>query len=194
MSGDGPIQIRSFRVCFDLERRIHKIDRWRLPVPYGVPLRGIAYAFGLLVALAFARSVPVLGAAVSALHPSLRYLIIPVGGAYLFTRWRVDGRAAHAAALSCVRMWLAPRRLCAFRRAPALQDAQVRIGAVTFAPDERCARLRRGIVSGPAEIVVRYPFRARRARRTLHIRQAHDQPMWRGKQVTLQRGQRLSAR
>ena len=28
----GPIQIRSFRVCFQLERRLHKIDRWRIPV------------------------------------------------------------------------------------------------------------------------------------------------------------------
>ena len=34
--------IRSYRVCFSLERRIYKIDRWRLPVPWGVPLRTTA--------------------------------------------------------------------------------------------------------------------------------------------------------
>ncbi len=29
--------------CFDLERRLHKIDRWRVPLPYGLPLRSLGY-------------------------------------------------------------------------------------------------------------------------------------------------------
>jgi len=41
MADQQTLQIRSFRVVFDLERRLHKIDRWRIPLPYGVPVRGL---------------------------------------------------------------------------------------------------------------------------------------------------------
>ena len=40
---ESDIQLRSFRVCFQLERRLHRIDRFRLPFPYGLPLRGLGY-------------------------------------------------------------------------------------------------------------------------------------------------------
>ena len=43
MSGDGRIEVRSYRTVFDLERRLYRIDRLRLN-PGGVPVRGIVTA------------------------------------------------------------------------------------------------------------------------------------------------------
>ena len=40
-----PIEIRSYRAVFDLERRIYRVDRLRLN-PGGVPVRGVVYCLG----------------------------------------------------------------------------------------------------------------------------------------------------
>ena len=94
----GTIPIRSYRVCFDLERRIHQVDRWRIPVPYGIPLRGIAYAVTCLIGVVVVQGLPLIGTVLGALHPALRLVILPVGVAYAACQLRVDGRPAHAAA------------------------------------------------------------------------------------------------
>ncbi len=46
---DSPQQIRSYQRLFRPERRIYQIDGRRLPVPGGVPLAWLAWAFGALV-------------------------------------------------------------------------------------------------------------------------------------------------
>jgi hypothetical protein len=46
---DSPQQIRSYQRIFRPERRIYQIDGRRLPVPGGVPLAWLAWAFGALV-------------------------------------------------------------------------------------------------------------------------------------------------
>ena len=56
------ITLRSYRLAFEVERRLHRIDRFRVPVPYGIPLRGIAYGVVALMAVLWCRAVPVLGA------------------------------------------------------------------------------------------------------------------------------------
>ena len=62
MSAERPtLTIRSYRLAFALERRIHKIDRYRLPVPYGVPLRGLAYAVVVLAVVLALTALPVSG-------------------------------------------------------------------------------------------------------------------------------------
>jgi hypothetical protein len=99
------LPIHSFRVVFELERRIHKIDRWRLPVPYGVPLRGLAYwAVALVATIGFTR-LPLVGSAVEVLPAPVRFVVLPVGVAYLLARVEVDGRPAHRAivAWACLR-------------------------------------------------------------------------------------------
>jgi hypothetical protein len=191
-SENQTVPIQSFRVCFNLERRIHKIDRWRLPLPYGLPLRSIGY-FGVLLALIlFAQQLPVIGAATGMLHPSLRYVAIPVGFASVLTRWRVDGRLPHRAGLAWLRHQTAPARVASFRAAPA--PGPVQLAAIAFAPDERCARLRRGIVEGPANVVIRYGAQLRPRGRTLHVRPTGGRPLWRGKHVAIGKGQRLVVR
>jgi hypothetical protein len=184
-----PIAIRSFRVCFQLERRIHKIDKWRIPVPYGVPVRGIGYALLLLLAVLVLRRVVVVGDLLGVLHPSLRYVFVPIAGAYLLMRWKVDGRPAHATALSWARMHLEPQRVAACRRATPL--GPVTLGDVTIAPDERSARLRPAVVEGTGQLVLRYPVRLNARGSTLRVVADGDEAQWRGKQVNLQPGQRV---
>jgi hypothetical protein len=183
------LQIRSFRVCFDLERRIHKIDQWRVPLPYGLPLRSLAYFGVMVVVVLVLGNLPITGQLLGVLHPALRYLVLPAGAAYALTQWRIDGRLPHAAGRAWLRMRLEPTRVAGFRAAEGL--GRVELGPVTLAPDERSARLRRGVVEGPARVVVRYPSKMRARGRALHLKQEDTRPMWRGKQINLREGQRV---
>jgi hypothetical protein len=192
MNDASSLQIRSYRVCFEMEHRIHKIDQWRIPVPHGVPLRGIAYCGGLLLAVLVLSSFPIAGALLGLLHPVVRFAMLPVGGAMALMRWQLDGRSAHRVALAWARMQLEPRRLSAFSRLPA--PAAVSLDDVVAAPDDRSGQLRRGMVPGPARVTLRLPVETTIKRRALHVRQAGDEPLWRGMQVTLRRGQRLVVR
>lgn len=189
---DDQIRIRSYRVCFDLERRIHQVDRWRIPVPYGIPLRGIAYAMVALAAVLVLQGLPLIGGLIAAVHPALRLVILPVGVAYAACRLTVDGRPAHAATLAWLSYQCGPRRVAAFR--PVAAPGPVALADVPMAPDEASARYRRGVVRGPAEVVLRYPATATQRGRTLRIAQAGGRPMWRGKRIALAAGQRLVMR
>ena len=189
---DEPISIRSYRVCFDLERRIHQVDRWRIPVPYGIPLRGIAYALLALAVVLVLQGLPLIGGLIAAVHPALRLVIVPVAIAYAACRLTVDGRPAHKAALAWLSYQCGPRRVAAFR--PVAPAGPVALADIPFAPDEAGARYRRGVVRGPAEVVLRYPATASRRGRTLRITQADGRAMWGGKRIALGAGQRLVVR
>jgi hypothetical protein len=193
MADDGRLPIRSYRVCFSLERRIHRIDRWRLPIPFGVPLRGIGYGAALLLAMLLLGRLPGVGPVFSQIHPALRLVIVPGCGGYLLYRWEIDGRPAHIALASMVRLHLRPRRIMAFRPMPATGSV-VHLGDVPVAPDESMARLRRGAVRGPATVLLRYPFKPRAAGSTLRIADEPGEARWRGRQVTLRDDQRMVTR
>lgn len=192
MAGQDPIEIRSYGVCFSLERRIHRLERWRIPLPYGIPLRGIAYFGALLAVVLLLSKLPVVGPLVSGLHPVLRFGGLPIGLAAGLLRWNVDGRHAHQMALAWLRHAFEPKRVLAFKAAP--QHHRVELGEVAFAPDARSARLRRGEVTGPATVVFRYPVDARPRGRTLSVRRQGGPAQWRGTQVQLRAGQRLVVR
>jgi hypothetical protein len=193
MSDEGRITIRSYRVCFTLERRIHKIDRWRIPVPFGVPLRGLGYAAGAALLMLLLGRLPGIGLAVGAMHPALRFVAAPACIAFVLCRWEIDGRPAHVGLMSMARFHFGPRRLVAFRPV-ARAETVVRLRDVVVAPDESGPHLRRGTVRGPAPVVLRYPFRARTAGRALHIVHRAGAAQWRGKQVSLEPGQRMVLR
>ena len=191
---DSELVIRSYRLCFELERRIHSIDRWRIPVPYGVPLRGVAYGVATLAAVLAAGRVPGLGELLGVLHPALRLVILPVAVAYALTRMRVDGRPAHAAALSWAR-W----RLGA--------DAALGVSAPPSRLGPRVARGRRGRRGRPGRALPALPrSRARRGHAALpgdrsattaHDRNAAERRAARsggGKRLSLHSGQRLRVR
>ena len=188
MVEDG-FRIRSYRVCFELERRIHRIERWRIPVPYGVPLRGIVYGTLLLALVLVLRRLPGFGELLGVLHPALRLVVLPVGGAWALVRLRVDGRPVHAAGLSWIAWRLGPGRVVGFRAAEGLGPAL--IGDICVAPDERSARYRRARITGPAVVVLRYPVQARRSRGRLELRQTGKAPLWSGRRVAVAKGQEV---
>jgi hypothetical protein len=192
MHAQEELPIRSYRVCFALERRLHRVDRWRIPVPYGIPLRGIAYASCALTAVLVAQGLPLLGSILGAVHPAIRLVIAPVGIAVALCRLEVDGRPAHRAAAAWLRFRCAPARSAGFRSA-ATRGAHL-LGDIALAPDERGARLRPGVVSGPATVTLRYPARLERRGRALLLWQRSARPMWRGKRVDVPAGGRLVVR
>lgn len=188
---DESFPVRSYRLCFAAERRIHQVDRWRIPVPYGIPLRGIAYAAGALLTVLVLSRLPVIGDLLVLLHPALRLMVLPVGAAYLLTNLRMDGRPAHAAALSWLAWQLAPKPLSAFA---AADPAEQRLEDLALCPDERGAHYRPAVVSGPAEVLLRYPAAATQRGSTLELRQIPGRPMWSGRRISLAEGQRLRLR
>ena len=188
-----PLQIRSYRVCFDLERRIYRLEQWRLPVAWGVPLRGVAYAALALIAIVIAGGLPLVGDLLAALPAPVRLLLLPVGIAYALTAAKVDGRPLHTAIGSLVRHLTAPRWIAGLKKCEA-PGTVVRFGDLTVAPDHTGPRLRRGRIEGPCEVLLRYPGRGRQHRSKMVITQTSGEAMWRGKTISLAAGQELEVR
>ncbi len=188
-----PLQIRSYRVCFDLERRIYRLEQWRLPVAWGVPLRGVGYAVLSLILVLVAAGLPGIGALVGALPAPVRFVIVPVGIAYALTAAKVDGRPLHAAAGSLARHLTAPRWVAGFRRCDP-PGTVISLGDLTIAPDHAGPRLRAGRIEGPCRVLLRYPGRGRQRGSKLVITQTSDEAMWRGKTIVLSAGQQLELR
>ena len=160
---DLTLQIRSFRVVFDLERRIHRIDRFRVPLPYGLPLRSLAYAIGGLAIVLTAQALPVLGPMVRLLPAPLRLMLVPVALSVALTRLRLDGRSAHAAALAWVRYRTRPMTVAAFRPLP--RPGPVVLGDLTVAAGPN----RRGVLHGPRTPAAISGVRARLGRQARRI-------------------------
>jgi hypothetical protein len=188
---EDALVIRSVRSVFELERRIHKIDRYRIPLPYGLPLRSLGFGAACLLAVLVLGAVPVLGPALDRLPPPMRLVLLPVFAAYALGRVRVDGRPLHSALGSLARFAVGPRRLVGFRTGGATSEG---LGDVVMAPDERVSRYRAGRVQGPAELLLRYPAQARQRGGKLTVRQAGAAPLWRGKRILVRADQRVEFR
>lgn len=193
MAAEHSMTIRSYRVCFRLERRIYKLDRWRLPLPWGVPLRGLGYAAAALVAVLVVSGVPLIGSLLGELHPAIRLLGIPALVAYGLCAVEPDGRAAHVALLAWARWRTGPRTVAGIRRCPA-PGSVVRVGDVTIAPDEQTHRYRPARIAGPCRVLLRYPGRAeqpRHAPKRLVVTQTATIPSTRGSTLTVPEGREL---
>lgn len=188
--GRESLQIRSFRVVFALERRLFKVDRFRLPFAYGVPLRAIAYAAAALGAIVLAARLPLVGALVGVLPPPLRFVAVPAGVAAVLTRVRLDGLPAHRAA----GLWLthhATRRTVVASHVDRTQLVQRVVEPLLFAPDERGPRMRPATIAGPALLRVGVPVRAEIARDTLHVAQTGDRMLRHPRGVRIAAGGRV---
>lgn len=144
--------VRSYRRVFRIDRRIYRVDRWALPVPGGVPLRGVGY-FALALALVLvAEALPVMGGLVGAVTAPLRYLVVPLAVAVLGAQASPDGRAAHKFARDWVVLQLRGSRRSAGRRVPREGERVHVEGVVLTRGDEHSPALRPGRVHGPATV------------------------------------------
>jgi hypothetical protein len=169
---DGRLVIRSYRRVFRVDQRIYRVDRWALPVPGGVPLRGVVYfACSLLIVLA-AGALPLLGDVVGLLSPPLRYVILPLGVAVLGAQAAPDGRSAHGFAGDWLRSRARRRRRSAGRPVPLEGESVTWHGRLALQWDESALRLERARVTGPATVTFAEPMHVERRRGRFVVRSA----------------------
>lgn len=167
-----PLEIRSFRSVFALERRIYRVDTLRLN-PTGIPLRGIVYAGVLVLAALAAGALPPTAWLDPVIPWYLRDLGMPLAAATLLGALRIDGRPFHLAGLAVLGHKLAPRRLAALAPLP-LGGRYWRPPPVLCIPDGSDAGFRSLRYRGPGAVLVHHPHlraewsRWRRADITLH--------------------------
>src|SRR3954468_9875796 len=102
---NNKITLRSYRLAFDLERRLHRVDRFRIPVPYGIPLTALGYAAAGLLLLRLRRQMPGASALLAFLPLPIQLVLLPGAASFLLCRVRPDGRPTHEAILA----WLVHR-------------------------------------------------------------------------------------
>jgi hypothetical protein len=185
---DGKITLRSYRLAFELERRLHRIDRFRIPVPYGIPLVGMAYAMALAVLLIILSGTPVIGAMIGLLPWPLRLIVLPGLGTRALCHRRPDGRPAHEAIAAYLAFALRAKHLVGLERSPS-PDPQ--LGVFAVAGDERSTMYARGVIAGPATVLLRQPARVATRGRTVGLTQLDERPLTQAQTVRLAPGMRL---
>jgi hypothetical protein len=108
---DNKITLRSYRLAFELERRLHRIDRFRIPLPYGVPLAALGYAAVIAIVLLVLSGLPLIGIVVHVLPWPLRLVVLPGLATRALCHRRADGRPAHEAIVAAVVFALSPKQL-----------------------------------------------------------------------------------
>jgi len=161
-----PVSVRSYRAVLDgVERRIYRVDRWRLPAPGGVPLRAILYTIAAAVGVMVAARLPLAGQLLGLVPVGVRVVALPVAAGWALASWQIDGRAPHHALAGLARYRVRARTLAGLRPTVS-QGAQVApVAAVQIAPTGDEPAYRRGRVRGPARLVLRYPARLEVERR-----------------------------
>lgn len=174
MEGDQ-VFLRSYRRVFRVERRLHRIEDWRVPLPGGIPLRAVAYFFLAELCVLILAQLPGTGHLLSLLPVEWRYGIVPIRCALAGWWLSPDGRPAHRFALTWAHMQLRRRRR---RPGQAVRPEGERIALAdrlavrAGVPGRRLVRAR---VHGPADIALREPLvlrsrRGLRGRRGLELR------------------------
>lgn len=148
-------EIRSYRRVFELERRIYRIDRLRLN-PAGVPVRGVVYYFGLLLALLLLDATPLIGGVVSWMPWYMRAVALPGAGATLLAVIRVDGRPAHLVGWALLRYALEPGCLSRLRPCEPV-GWRWYPPPLTILPDGSEGQWRQLRYRGPGRVTVRGP-------------------------------------
>jgi hypothetical protein len=201
------IQLRGFRRVFRIERRLFRFDRWRIPYPHGVPLRGIGYFLVLEITAFVLSRMPVLGLLLALPSPVVPFLGLPAAGAFLLMQGRIDGRPPHHVLLSLLRFSLSARCLAGLSPCPRQDEAVTPVYELAVAYDGRESFPVAGRIKGPAKITFRYPAtvavegappwvrdperRAKRARRYRVRRRPSSAPMLRGKTLGVPAGREV---
>lgn len=207
MDGSRGIQLRGYRRVFRIERRLYKFDRWRIPYPHGVPLRGIGYFLAVEFGVVVLSRLPAVGALVGLWGPLISFLGVPLLAAFVLMQGWIDGRPPHHALASVIAWWIAPRDLAGLAPCPRRGSEIVPVAEVTVAFDARESFPVPGRVRGPAQLTFRYPGEVRaegappwvrdrdrrlaRARRYRVRRRRGAAPMLRGKVVSVPPGREV---
>jgi hypothetical protein len=189
MRSDNTVVIRSFRLAFEVERRIHKIDRWRIPIPYGLPLRSVGYAIVALAAVLVLCRLPLVGLLLETLPWPVRFGVVPAAVAQLLTQVQVDGRPAHEVAIAWLRLRTGGRRVVAL--APVRAPARDVLDAIAVVPDERGPAYRPGSVVGAGPVILRHDAELTARGRRLIVQPTSERPQFEAKRVALKPGQRI---
>jgi len=158
------ITVRSYRRVFDVDPRIHRIDRWVLPVPGGLPLRTLGYFMGTLLVVLILAGLPLIGELIDTLSPPMRYVLIPGAVAALGSQVAPDGRSAHRYALTWLAFAMRSRRQSVGRAVPLEGEHVASGGTLPLVADETSSVLRRARVRGPAQVDLAEPMALRAIR------------------------------
>lgn len=185
----GWLQLRSYRLAFELERRIHRIDRFRIPVPYGLALSAVGWWFAAVVAVLLAARVPVVGELLGLLPWPVRLVLLPAGIAHLLCALGPDGRPAYERAVARIRFAATAQRVVAFeRRRPRVRE---RLWDVCVATDDRGTHLRPAIIRGGGSVFIARPARGRLRRSGVHLTAGEDRWLGQPRRLELPTGARL---
>jgi hypothetical protein len=155
--------------------------------------RQLGYGLGAELVMLLLGRLPVLSDTARHLGPELRFLVVPVALAGVLSRCAIDGRPAHAVLHSFLALQLRPARLVAWRPSP-LPARPVVLGSIRIVADERGARLRPAVISGPAHLRVRYPIVVTRSWHTTCVEAQPGPPSRRSKEIHVGSGQKVVIR
>lgn len=153
---DTTLTLRSYRLAFEVERRLHRVDRFRIPVPYGIPLVALGYWVVVMAAFLLAGTLPIAGAVLAALPWPIRLILLPGLVTRALCHQRADGRPAHEAIVAYLAFVMTAKHLVGLAPVPRGDAA---LGAIAIAADEHGEDCPRGTVRGPCTIVLRRPAR-----------------------------------
>jgi hypothetical protein len=185
---DNKLILRSYRLAFEVERRIHRVDRFRIPVPYGIPLVALGYWAVVMVVFLVAGAMPLLGALLSALPWPLRLILLPGLVTRALCHKRADGRPAHEAITAYLTFLVSAKHLVGLAAAPH-EDGH--LDALALAGDEHNGRWPRGVVRGPCTVLVRRPARVELRARVVSVVPLPGDELREPQEVSLPAGSRM---
>ena len=170
--------LHSYRRVFRVERRLYRIEDWRLPLPGGIPLRAIVYFFAAELAVLVLARAPGTGLALAVLPVEWRFGVLPIACAMAGWWISPDGRPAHRFAATWLRARLTRRRRRAGLAVRAEGERLATPERLAIRPGVPGSRALRARVRGPAAIALCEPLllhsrpRGRGRREQLELRPA----------------------
>lgn len=157
---DRRVVIRGYALVFHMQRRLFKIDRWRLPLPGGLEIRSIVYTIVVLLADLISSRLALIGPLTDKLPAPLHWAILPGLIVFVLVKLEVEGRPPHRVLASLLSWWVKPKHFIGRRPVPR-PGMRAPIDTLSIAPDWRGSRYRPAAIRGPATVVCRYPAGAR---------------------------------
>jgi hypothetical protein len=155
-----PTVVRSYALVFKIERKLFRIDRWRLPLPGGLEVRAILYATTILLGMLIVSRLPGFGLLLGVLPAPLHWGLIPGGLTFVLLKLQIEGRAPHRVLASLTSWYFSEHLITASGKADR-QRVHAPIDTIWIVPDWQAPRYRTAEITGPARVVCRYPVHAR---------------------------------